>query len=88
MIIASLLVMIVMIVNCVTNFLPFRSALFTLIYDHDDISKKQNIVITSLFYIAVIIISIIFPEVNSVLGIFGGLTSTSICYAIPCMIEV
>jgi len=84
MILASFLVMIVMIVNCVTNYLPFRSALFTLIYDHDDISKRQNIIITAVFYVAVIIISILFPNVNSVLGIFGGLTSTSICYAIPC----
>ncbi len=87
MIAASATVLIVMIVNCVTNYLPFRSALFTLIYDHDDISRKQNIIITACFYIIVTITSIVFPNVTSVLGIFGGLTSTSICYFIPCKIK-
>lgn len=85
-IVASSAVLIVMVVNCVTNYLPFRSALFTLIYDHDDISKKQNIIITACFYVVVTITSIVFPNVSSVLGIFGGLTSTSICYFIPCKI--
>lgn len=85
-IVASSAVLIVMVVNCVTNYLPFRSALFTLIYDHDDISKKQNVIITACFYVVVTITSIVFPNVSSVLGIFGGLTSTSICYFIPCNI--
>lgn len=40
MIVASVAVLIVMVVNCVTNYLPFRSALFTLMFDHDDISRK------------------------------------------------
>lgn len=72
-----------MVANQVTNFMPFRNNLFSLIYEHDDMSKKQNILITGIFYVIIIIISIVFPDVVSVLGIFGGLTSTTICYIIP-----
>jgi len=41
---------------------------------------------TGIFYSVICIISIVLPDVHSVLGIFGGLTSTSICYFIPCNI--
>ena len=84
MIFSSVAVLVVMVVNQVTNFLPFRNNLFQLIYEHDDISRKQNILITAIFYVIIVIISIAFPDVISVLGIFGGLTSTAICYFIPC----
>lgn len=79
-------VLIVMIANCVTNFMPFRNIVFYIIYEEEEISKKQNLIITGSFYTAILIVSIIFPRVTSVLGIFGGLTSTSICYVIPCKV--
>eukprot|EP00347_Sterkiella_histriomuscorum_P011644 403371663 len=86
MILSSVAVLVVMVVNMVVNFLPFKNNLFQMLYEHDDISKKQNIIITGVFYVIIIIISIIFPDVISVLGIFGGLTSTSICYLIPVLV--
>ena len=84
MMIAKICVMIVMVVNCVINYMPFRSSLYMMIYDHDDISKKHNLIITAVFFFFVTLIAIIFPKVTSILGIFGGLASTCICYVVPC----
>ena len=76
--------MIVMVVNCVTNYMPFRENLYSMIFDVDEIPQSHNYIITGLFYSLVIVISIVFPKITSILGIFGGLTSTVICYIIPC----
>lgn len=80
---ASLCVMIVMIVNCVTNYLPFRSSLYLMIKDHEDVPWNHNLIITGMFYLGIFIVSMVFPKITEVLGIFGGLTSTGICYTIP-----
>ncbi|CDW75595.1 sodium-coupled neutral amino acid transporter 1 isoform 1 [Stylonychia lemnae] len=84
MIFTKVALLLVMVVNQVTNYMPFRYNLFQMVYEHDDISKKQNVIMTGIFYAIICIISILLPNVISVLGIFGGLTSTSICYFIPC----
>jgi len=40
MILANCAVLIVMIVNQVTNYLPFRYNLYEMIYEHDGITRK------------------------------------------------
>ena len=40
MLVSKIAVLIVMIANCVTNFMPFRNIIYQIIYDHDDINKK------------------------------------------------
>lgn len=40
MLIAMLAVLVIMVVNCVVNFIPFKNNVFYMIYEHDDMSKK------------------------------------------------
>ena len=84
MMVGKVAVMMVMVVNIVTNYMPFRNNLYQMLFDTDEFSRKANLLITSIFFLFVVLISIIFPKVTSILGIFGGLTSTLICYTIPC----
>ena len=86
MIMAKLAVIVIMVVNCVTNYMPFRNNFYRMFIggDGSDIPIKHNMLITAVFYLVIVVISIVFPKVTSILGIFGGLTSTLICYAIPC----
>jgi len=43
----------------------------------------RNLLITACFYIATGGVSIVFPKVTKVLGIFGGISSVNICYLVP-----
>jgi hypothetical protein len=81
--IAQALVMVVMTVNCVANYMPFRNNIYFMVTGSNEISNVANIMITAIFCSVTAFISIIFPAVTSVLGIFGGFASVNICYLVP-----
>jgi membrane protein YqaA with SNARE-associated domain len=82
-ILAACALMVVMVGNCVTNYMPFKNSLYFMCTGQQQVPQKWNIIITTCFWAAVVLVSIVFPNVTKVLGIFGGITSVNICYLIP-----
>lgn len=80
----QVLIMSTMVTNIVLNYIPFRNSLHYMINGHMDISRKFNYICTFLFQTATCLISIVFPNVQSVLSVFGGVASVNIVYIVPC----
>lgn len=78
------MIAIVMIVNFVCNYMPFRNSCYYVITGSRElITQKWNFILTTAFVVANGTISVVFPQVTTVLGIFGGFSSVNICYLIP-----
>ncbi len=82
-VIAALALLVVMVANCVTNYMPFRSILYAMATGKEVVPQKWNFIITFSFFGTVVLVSLFFPFVTKVLGIFGGICSVNICYLIP-----
>jgi hypothetical protein len=80
---ACLALLVVMIANCVTNYMPFRNNIYFMCTGSQDVPNKWNFIITAVFFSVVVLVSLVFPQVTKVLGIFGGITSVNICYLLP-----
>lgn len=76
-------IMIVMLANCVVSYQPFRNSFYFMWKGEVDVPTRPNVIITACFCIGTGIISIVFPKVTKVLGIFGGFASVNICYLVP-----
>jgi hypothetical protein len=72
-----------MVTNIVLNYIPFRNSLHYMITKNNNISTRFNIICTGLFQTATCVVSIIFPNVQNVLSIFGGIASVNIVYIVP-----
>ena len=78
---ASACMLIVLVANCITNYFPFRATVLSCL--GVEYSEGVSLSIAFGFWISVTIISLVFPNVTGVLGLFGGLASVNICYLIP-----
>ena len=90
MMVSQLSIVMVLFVALPANYNPFRNQLFYISFGRDTFSQKENFVCTSIFIAVTCFISIVFPDVSSVLGISGGLNATSIQFLVPmiCSIKV
>ena len=62
---------------------PFRQQ-FTLIFlKTDTFTDKQNYIITSVFILVTWAVSVVYPSIDKVLAIMGGLCAATLDYAIP-----
>ena len=59
-----------------------------MLYGSPDLTKKANYVICGIFCAVTCFLSIVFPKVSAVLGIFGGIASVNICFLIPLIIYI
>ena len=81
---SQVLIMSTMVTNIMLNYIPFRNSLNYMINNSNEISKKFNLICTALFQTATCLVSIVFPNVQSVLSVFGGIASVNIVYIVPC----
>lgn len=82
--ICCFMIAIVMIVNFVCNYMPFRNSLYFVTTGRRTlITSKLNIAFTIFFVTLNGTVCVVFPQITSVLGIFGGFSSVNICYLIP-----
>jgi hypothetical protein len=86
--IAQVAVVIMLSVKGLLLAMPFKLNLHTLITGNAEVSKKANVMICVLFWVVCCTVSIVFPNVEAVLGIFGGFCSVNICYLIPLYIYI
>lgn len=62
---------------------PFRQQ-FTLIFlKRDSFTNKENYIITSIFIAVTWAVSVVYPSIDKVLAIMGGLCAATLDYAIP-----
>ena len=71
-----------------TMVMPFKVNLNQLLYGSPDLTSTSNFVICSTFCAVTCLLSIVFPNVKTVLGIFGGIASVNICFLIPLIVHV
>jgi amino acid permease len=83
-----LLVMLCLMVAFPVNYNPFRQHFFSVILGRHEFSLKENFIVTSIFQTITCFISIIFPNVKSVISIMGGLIAVSMCYLIPLICQL
>jgi uncharacterized membrane protein YagU involved in acid resistance len=53
-----------------------------------DYSFKANFIVTLIFNAVTCFISIIFPNIKSVISIMGGLIAVSMCYLVPLICQL
>jgi amino acid permease len=73
---------ILLLIHSPVNYFPCRLILAQLA-GSEEVSRKQNYVITSCFFSCVVIVAIIFPNITSVLSIIGGLCAVTQSYVLP-----
>ena len=88
----GLLVAILAVCACVlvafpVNYHPFREEFTKTILrrkaPNQDLSNKENLLVTSVFVALTCFISIIFPKISKVISIMSGLIAVSMCFLIP-----
>jgi hypothetical protein len=86
----QLAIVMVLLVAVPVNYNPFRNQIFYVFFGRDNFSKNENIVCTGIFIAVSCFLAIIYPNVSAILGILGGLNSTSIQFLVPliCSIKV
>lgn len=62
---------------------PFRQQFFLLVYKSNTFTDKQNWIVTSVFILLTWAISIVYPSIDKVLAIMGGLCAATLDYGIP-----
>lgn len=87
-ILAVFAVMIVLLVKMLANIMPFKTNLYQLMYGEGEMTPKANFVICSIFCVTNCYIAIVFPKIEAVLGIFGGVCSVNICFIVPLVIYI
>jgi amino acid permease len=87
-ILAVFAVMSVLLVKCLCMIMPFKQNVYQLIYGSSELTTKANWTICALFCAFTCFLSIVFPKVSAVLGIFGGISSVNICFLVPLIIYV
>lgn len=71
-----------------TYFNPFRQAFFTQTLGRNEFSNKENFFFTFFMVMGTCTISILFPNIKSVISIMGGLLAIQISFFIPTVIYV
>mmetsp|Transcript_11438 Transcript_11438/g.11448 ORF Transcript_11438/g.11448 Transcript_11438/m.11448 type:complete len:167 (+) Transcript_11438:928-1428(+) len=84
--IAVIAVMAVLIVKMLTCILPFKVNLYQLMYGDDNISWTFNLVLCIIYCFSMGFLALMFPNIKSVLGLFGGLASVNICFLVPLVV--
>ena len=64
-------------------FNPFRQQFTILVLKKEQFSDKENFVISTIFVAVTWVISIIFPKIDKVISIMGGLCAATLDFAIP-----
>jgi hypothetical protein len=75
--------MMVLLVKCLLMIMPFKLNTYQLLTGQSVVTTTANAVICGCFCIVTCVVSIIFPNIKAVLGIFGGLCSVNLCFLIP-----
>ena len=78
----------VLLVKMLTMVMPFKVNLYQMMYGTPELTKKANYIICGVFCGGTCFLSIVFPKVSAVLGIFGGISSVNICFLVPLIIYV
>lgn len=63
---------------------PTRQQLARLLLHTDEYSQRQNLIMTVSFVYSTMVAAILFPKVDKVIGITGGLLAPILDYVIPC----
>jgi len=87
---AQLIIVMVLFVAVPLTYNALRNQVFNLFLGRDTFSMKENIVCTAIFITFTCFVSIVFPNLSSIIGITGGLNATSIQFLVPmiCSIKV
>lgn len=81
--IAIVAIAIVVLVSIPINYHPWRNQFYIFFFKSEQFSNKSNLITTSTFMILSTFVSIIFPNITSVIAILGGSCSVTFCYTIP-----
>ena len=90
MLVAQIVIVLVLCVAFPVNLNPLRNQVFYMLFGRDNYSQKESLVSTGIFIAVTCLLAIVLPNVSTVLGILGGLNSTSIQFLVPmiCSIKV
>eukprot|EP00350_Pseudokeronopsis_sp_OXSARD2_P004975 CAMPEP_0170563654 /NCGR_PEP_ID=MMETSP0211-20121228/67987_1 /TAXON_ID=311385 /ORGANISM="Pseudokeronopsis sp., Strain OXSARD2" /LENGTH=129 /DNA_ID=CAMNT_0010882145 /DNA_START=691 /DNA_END=1077 /DNA_ORIENTATION=- len=84
--VAVVAVMTVVIVKTLTNILPFKINLYSLLYGKGEMTQTFNVGICVLLCASTSYLALVFPNISSVLGLFGGVASVNICFLVPLVV--
>lgn len=62
---------------------PTRAQMCNLIFGKEEFSKKTNVIMTSIFVGITWFVAFIFPKVNQIMSILGGICAVTLDYGIP-----
>lgn len=62
---------------------PLRIQLSSIIFDTEEFTQKQNYVMTIIFMLSTWFISIVFPNIDKMISILGGLCAVTLDFTIP-----
>lgn len=65
------------------TFLPTKQHLSILILKSENPTKNKNIILTILFVLATTFVSVVFPKIDKVISLMGGLFASTIDFLIP-----
>ena len=90
LVLAQLVIVMVLFVAVPLTYNALRNQTFCLFFGRGNFSTKENIVCTGIFISFTCFVSIVFPNLSSIIGITGGLNATSIQFLVPmiCSIKV
>lgn len=84
----AILIAIIAIIVCVVvaypvSYNPTRTQIASLVFGRETFSQKENWLMTLCFVYGTMTVAILFPTVDKVIGIMGGLLAPTIAYLIP-----
>jgi hypothetical protein len=87
---AQLVIIMVLFIAVPLTYNALRNQAFSLFLGREKFSMKENLVCTGIFISFTCFISIVFPNLSSIIGITGGLNATSIQFLVPmiCSIKI
>ena len=90
LVLAQLVIVMVLFVAVPLTYNALRNQTFCLFFGRGNFSTKENIVCTGIFISFTCFVSIVFPNLSSIIGITGGLNATSIQFLVPmiCSIKI
>lgn len=88
LLIACIAVMACIMVAYPVNYNPFRQHFFSVILGRDEITFKENFLVTFIFITLTTTISVVYPNIKPVISIMGGLIAVSMCYLVPIICQI
>lgn len=79
---------ILLLIHSPVNYFPCRLIIVQTFGGQDEFTTTQNYIVTFCFFTCAVIVSIIFPNITSVLSIIGGLCACTQSYVLPTLVYV